>query len=93
MHILEAKPKQAGGVLDLGEYAVEFYKRLSKRFCVYTGIEESQDKLESIAEIQSWLSDTVRFKINNSFGLTSKVWSMTPSSQVFISSVEKAYSF
>ena len=77
--------EQAGGVFELGEYAVEFYKRLSKRFCVYTGIEGSQDELEYIAEIQWWLSDTIRFKINNAFGLTSKATDWAPEIGLMIS--------
>ncbi len=77
--------EQAGGVFDLGEYAVEFYKRLSKRIGVYTGIEGSQDELEYIAEVQLWLSDTVRFKINSGFGLTSKATDWAPEIGLMIS--------
>lgn len=77
--------EQAGGVFDFGEYAVEYYKRLSKRFCLYTGIEGSQDELEWIAEIQWWLSDTVRFMLNNAFGLTSKATDWAPEVGLMIS--------
>jgi hypothetical protein len=77
--------EQAGGVFDFGEYAVEYYKRLSKRFCLYTGIEGSQDEVEWIAEIQWWLSDTVRFKLNNAFGLTSKATDWAPEVGLMIS--------
>lgn len=70
--------EQTGGVFDLGEYAVEYYKRLSKRLCVYAGIEGTQDELEFISEVQWWLSGTVRFKINNAFGLTSKATGWAP---------------
>ena len=69
---VRAAVEQAGGVFELGEYAVEYYKRLSKSICLYGGIEGTQDEVEFISEIQLWLSDTVRFKINNAFGLTSK---------------------
>jgi len=77
--------EQAGGVFDFGEYAVEFYKRLSKRFALYTGIEGSQDEIEYIAEIQWWLSDNVRFKINSGFGLTSKATDWAPEIGLMIS--------
>jgi len=77
--------EQAGGVLDFGEYAVEYYKRLSKSFGVYTGIEGSQDEIEWIAEIQWWLSKTVRFKINNAVGLTSKATDWAPEIGLMIS--------
>ncbi len=77
--------EQAGGVFDFGEYAVEFYKRLSKHFAVYTGIEGEQDEIEYIAEIQWWLSDTVRFKINSGFGLTSKATDWAPEIGLMIS--------
>ena len=76
---------QAGGVFDFGEYAVEFYKRLSRTFAVYTGIEGEQDEIEWIAEAQVWLSDAVRFKINNSFGLTSKATDWAPELGLMIS--------
>ena len=82
---VRAAVEQAGGVFDFGEYAVEYYKRLSKRFAVYTGIEGSQDEIEYIAELQVWLSDTVRFKINNSFGLTSKATDWAPEIGLMIS--------
>jgi len=76
---------QAGGVFDFGEYAVEFTKRLSKAFCIYTGIEGEQDEIEYIAEVQWWLSDTVRFKINSAFGLTSKATDWAPEIGLMVS--------
>jgi hypothetical protein len=82
---IRAAVEQAGGVVDLGEYAVEYYKRLSKSLCVYAGIEGTQDELEFISEFQFWLSDTVRFKINNAFGLTSKATGWAPEIGLMIS--------
>jgi hypothetical protein len=70
--------EQAGGVFDFGEYAVEYYKRLSKTFGIYTGIEGSQDEIEYIAEVQIWLTDQIRFKFNNAFGITSKATGWAP---------------
>jgi len=77
--------EQAGSVFDFGEYAVEFYKRLSKTFAVYTGIEGEQDEIEYIAEVQVWLSPTVRLKLNNSFGLTAKATDWAPEIGLMIS--------
>jgi hypothetical protein len=82
---VRAAVEQAGGVFDLGEIAVEFYKRLSRRFCIYTGFEGTQDEIEFIAEVQWWLSDTVRFKINNGFGVTSKATDWGPEVGLMIS--------
>ncbi len=83
--IVRAAVEQAGGVFELGEYAVEYYKRLSKRFGVYAGIEGTQDEVELISEIQLWLSDTVRFKINSAFGLTTKATGWAPEIGLMIS--------
>jgi len=82
---VRAAVEQAGGVFELGEYAVEYYKRLSKRFCVYAGIEGTQDELEFISEVQLWLSDSVRFKINSAFGLTTKATGWAPEIGLMIS--------
>lgn len=82
---VRAAAEQAGGVFELGEYAVEYYKRLSKSICLYGGIEGTQDEVELISEIQLWLSDTVRFKINNAFGLTSKAAGWAPEIGLMIS--------
>jgi len=82
---VRAAIEQAGGHFDLGEIAVEYYKRLSKAFCVYAGFEGTQDEVEFIAEIQWWLSDTVRFKINNGFGVTSKATDWGPEIGLMIS--------
>ena len=77
--------EQAGGGFDFGEYAVEYYKRLSKTFGVYTGVEGSQDEIEYIAEVQIWLTDTIRFKVNSAFGITSKATDWAPEIGLMIS--------
>ncbi len=83
--IARAAVEQAGGVFDLGEIAVEYYNRLSKRIAVYTGFEGTQDEIEFIAEIQLWLSDTVRLKLNSGFGVTSKATDWAPEIGLMIS--------
>ena len=82
---VRAAVEQAGGVFDLGEIAVEYYRRLSRAFCVYAGFEGTQDEIEFIAEIQWWLSDTVRLKLNNGFGVTSKATDWAPEIGLMIS--------
>jgi hypothetical protein len=82
---VRAAVEQAGRSFNLGEYAIEYYKRLSKTFCVYTGIEGSQDELEYIAELQVWLSGSVRLKFNSAFGITSKATDWAPEVGLMIS--------
>jgi len=82
---VRAAVEQAGGVFNLGEFAIEYYKRLSKKFCVYAGVEGSQGEYMAIAEIQWWVSDTVRFKINNGFGISSKGSDWAPEIGLMIS--------
>lgn len=82
---VRAAVEQAGGVFDLGEIAVEYYRRLSRAFCIYAGFEGTQDEIEFIAEVQWWLSDTVRLKFNNGFGVTSKATDWAPEIGLMIS--------
>jgi hypothetical protein len=57
--------------VELGEYAVEYIKRLSPHWRVYLGVEGAQDEVELIPEAQ-WhiIPDTVVLKLNSAFGLT-----------------------
>jgi hypothetical protein len=82
---VRAAVEQAGGVFDLGEIAVEYYNRLSKRLGVYAGFEGTQDEIEFIAELQLWLSDTVRLMLNSGFGVTSKATDWAPEVGLMIS--------
>jgi len=81
---VRAAVEQAGG-FNLGEYAVEYYNRLSKNIGVYVGFEGNQDELEFISELQLWLSDTVRLKLNSAFGVTSKATGWAPEVGLMIS--------
>ncbi len=65
-------------VLELGEYAVEYLKRLSRSWRVYLGVEGNQDEVELITEAQWHISDNVFLKLNNAFGLTSKATDWAP---------------
>jgi hypothetical protein len=69
----------AGSTTDLGEFAVEYLKRISKTIRVYVGLEAATlDELELIAEIQIHLSPHLFIKLNNAFGLTPKATDLAP---------------
>lgn len=63
---------------DLGEYAVEYLKRLSPRFRVYLGLEGTQDELSLVTELQWHVSRNAFVRFNSGFGLTSKATDWTP---------------
>ncbi len=81
---VRAAVEQAGG-FNLGEYAVEYYNRLSKCVGFYAGFEGNQDEIEFITELQWWLTDNIRFKLNNAFGVTSKATGWAPEIGLMIS--------
>ncbi len=64
--------------VELGEYAIEYLKRVSKlfRFCV--AIEGSQDEVEFITDLQFHISPQACIKVNNAFGVTSKATDYAP---------------
>jgi hypothetical protein len=72
-------------VLELGEYAVEYLKRLSPHWRLFTAVEGSQDEIELITEAQ-WhiLPDRVIIKLNNAIGLSSKATDWAPEVGVMI---------
>jgi hypothetical protein len=64
--------------LDLGEYAVEYLKRISPRWRAYVGIEGNSDEVALITEIQLHLTPSVFVRLNNGLGLTSKATDWAP---------------
>jgi hypothetical protein len=64
--------------LALGEYAVEYLKRLSSSWRVYLGVEGTEDEVELITEAQWHLADSIFLKLNNAFGITSKATDWAP---------------
>lgn len=62
----------------LGEYAVEYLKRVSPRLRLYGGVEGDQDEVELITEAQWFLRPDLFLKLNNSFGVTSKATDWAP---------------
>ena len=69
---------QDEGRVDLGEYAVEYLKRLSPRWGVYLGVEGEQDEISLIPQLQGHLNDSVFIKVNSGIGLTSKATDWAP---------------
>jgi len=64
--------------MELGEYAVEYLKRLSPAWRVYLGVEGSEDEVELITEAQWHITDSIFIKLNNAFGITSKATDWAP---------------
>ena len=63
---------------DLGEYAVEYLKRLSPSFRLYLGLEGTQDELSLVPEIQWHFHRRAFLRLNSGFGLTSKATDWAP---------------
>jgi hypothetical protein len=68
----------AEGAFELGEYAVEYLRRVSPLLRVYAGIEGSEDEVELITETQWTLAPRVLLRLNSAFGLTSKAADWAP---------------
>jgi hypothetical protein len=64
--------------LELGGYAVEYLKRVSKLFRFYLGVEGVQDEVEFIADLQFHLLPYAFIRINNAFGVTTKATDYAP---------------
>ncbi|UCF06525.1 MAG: hypothetical protein JSV33_05730 [bacterium] len=64
--------------MELGEYAVEYLKRLSRWFRFYVGVEGSQDEIELITDLQFHIIPNAFVRINNAFGVTSKATDYAP---------------
>jgi len=77
------------GRIDIGEWAVEYFKRLSPRVRLYAGVEGDQDEIALITEVQLYLSSNVRFIINNGFGITSKATDWAPEIGLMISFLKR----
>lgn len=66
------------GTMALGEYAVEYLRRVSPRWALFAGVEGSDDEVEGIAQVQWFLRRDLVLKVNNAFGLTSKATDWAP---------------
>jgi len=63
---------------ELGEYALEYLRRVSKLFRFYLGVEGSQDEVEAIVDLQFHISPNAFIRINNAFGATPKATDWAP---------------
>ncbi len=63
---------------DVGEYAVEYLKRVSPRWRVYAGIEGTQDEVSFVGEAQWFVRPNIFVKFNSGVGLTSKATDWAP---------------
>jgi len=66
------------GKVDLGEYAIEYLKKVSEFFMFYFGLEGSQDEASLIADLQFHITDYAFIRVNSGFGITSKATDYTP---------------
>jgi hypothetical protein len=63
---------------DLGEYAIEYLKRVSPKWRLYAGLEGTQDELSLITEAQWHIVPQGFIRFNNGVGLTSKATDWSP---------------
>jgi hypothetical protein len=66
------------GAVALGEYAVEYLKRISPRLRFVGVVEGTQDEMEFITEAHWYLRPNLYLKLNNAFGMTSKATDWAP---------------
>lgn len=69
---------------EVGEYALEYLKRISRLLRVVALVEGEQDEVELIGEAQLHLGRRVVVKLNTGFGLTSKATGFAPEVGVVI---------
>lgn len=63
----------------VGEYALEYLKRLSPAWRVYAGLEGNQDELEFIPEVQWHIrTDKIFVRVNSAVGVSSKATDWAP---------------
>lgn len=82
---LAAEYDAAENVVEAGEYAVEYLKRVSSFFRFYVGVEGSQDEVEFITDLQFHLNKNIFIRVNNAFGVTSKATDYAPEFGVLFS--------
>ena len=64
---------------DLGEWALEYLRRLSPSWRVYAGFEgQALDELSLITEVQRALGSHAVLKVGNGFGLTANTTDLAP---------------
>jgi hypothetical protein len=63
---------------EVGEYAVEYLRRLSERVSVYAGFEGTDDEVELIGDLQLTVVPGLVLKLNNALGVTKKATDWAP---------------
>ncbi len=64
---------------DLGEWAVEYLRRIPSGWGFYTSLEgQATDELSLVAEVQRRLGAHATFKVNSSIGLTANATDLAP---------------
>jgi hypothetical protein len=71
--------------LALGEFAVEYLKRISPRLRVFGAVEGTGDEVELITEAQVFFRPNIFLKLNQAVGLTSKATDWAPEVGVMFS--------
>lgn len=64
--------------VELGEYALEYLKRLSEKWRAVATLEGEDDELALIGEIQWHINSNMILKVNSGFGLTEKAPDFAP---------------
>jgi len=64
--------------VELGEFAIEYLKRVSKLCRFFVCVEGTQDEVELITELQFHINPHTYIKVNNAFGVTSKATDYAP---------------
>src|SRR5438093_4049763 len=73
------------GKLELGEYGIEYVKRLSDKWRLVAAVEGDQDEVQAILEVQYQVMPNITIKLNSGFGLTSKAPEFAPEIGVLFS--------
>ena len=69
---------QADGDLGLGEYGIEYLKRISPSWRLVTALEGESDEVSAILEAQARLGRHLVLKLNSGFGLTRQAPDFAP---------------
>jgi hypothetical protein len=72
-------------VFGLGEYALEYLKRVSDHFRFFAMMEGSEDEIAVVPELQWHVNRNIFFKANAGFGVTSKATDFAPEVGVMFS--------
>ena len=64
--------------VEVGEYAIEYLRRLSPSAMLYLGVEGSEDEVEVIPVVRWFLTPNISLHLNSGFGATSKATDWAP---------------